>query len=85
MIARARALEPPVGDGLIWRDALRLSLLARLAELIDVPVLTAPGRSWPEPVAGPVFFGPHRAEGAVPLAELCDEICIGSVQGSGDD
>ncbi|RMB54534.1 putative membrane protein YccC [Sphingomonas sp. PP-CE-3A-406] len=35
LIARARALEPPVGDTLIWRDALRLSLLARLAELID--------------------------------------------------
>ncbi|WP_333963777.1 FUSC family protein [Sphingomonas aurantiaca] len=35
LIARAHALEPPVGDGLIWRDALRLSLLARLAELID--------------------------------------------------
>jgi uncharacterized membrane protein YccC len=35
LIARARALEPDVGDRLIWRDALRLSLLARLAELID--------------------------------------------------
>jgi uncharacterized membrane protein YccC len=35
LIARARALEPPVDDALNWRDALRLSLLARLAELID--------------------------------------------------
>ncbi|QJU57731.1 FUSC family protein [Sphingomonas sp. AP4-R1] len=35
LIARARALEPPVAEPLIWRDALRLSLLARLAELID--------------------------------------------------
>lgn len=33
--ARARALEPGVGAGLIWRDALRLSLLARLSELVD--------------------------------------------------
>jgi uncharacterized membrane protein YccC len=35
LIARARALEPPVAEPLVWRDALRLSLLARLAELID--------------------------------------------------
>jgi uncharacterized membrane protein YccC len=35
LIARARALEPPVSDPLLWRDALRMSLLARLAELID--------------------------------------------------
>ncbi len=35
LIARSQALEPPVGDTLIWRDALRLSLLARLAELVD--------------------------------------------------
>jgi uncharacterized membrane protein YccC len=35
LIARARALEPVVGEALIWRDALRLSLLARLADLID--------------------------------------------------
>ncbi len=35
LIARARMLEPTIGDTLIWRDALRLSLLARLAELID--------------------------------------------------
>lgn len=35
LIARARALEPPVVEPLLWRDALRLSLLARLAELID--------------------------------------------------
>ncbi|WP_010186654.1 FUSC family protein [Sphingomonas sp. PAMC 26605] len=35
LIARARALEPPVAEPLLWRDALRLSLLARLAELID--------------------------------------------------
>jgi uncharacterized membrane protein YccC len=34
LIERARALEPVVGDRLIWRDALRLSLLARLADLI---------------------------------------------------
>jgi uncharacterized membrane protein YccC len=35
LIARARALEPAVAEPLLWRDALRLSLLARLAELID--------------------------------------------------
>lgn len=35
LIARARALEPPVVEPLLWRDALRLSLLARLGELID--------------------------------------------------
>lgn len=35
LMARARALEPAVGDGLVWRDALRVSLLARLAELVD--------------------------------------------------
>ncbi|KQS03457.1 Fusaric acid resistance protein [Sphingomonas sp. Leaf357] len=35
LIARARALEPPVTDTLVWRDALRLSVLARLADLID--------------------------------------------------
>ena len=35
LIERARMLEPPVGEMLVWRDALRLSLLARLAELID--------------------------------------------------
>ncbi|MGY2736279.1 FUSC family protein [Sphingomonas sp. UYP23] len=35
LIARARALEPSVAEPLLWRDALRLSLLARLAELID--------------------------------------------------
>ncbi|AYJ85366.1 FUSC family protein (plasmid) [Sphingomonas paeninsulae] len=35
LIERARLLEPVVGDTLIWRDALRLSLLARLADLID--------------------------------------------------
>ncbi|MEG3084997.1 FUSC family protein [Sphingomonas sp. PB2P12] len=35
LIARAKALEPLVGDTLIWRDALRLSLLARLGELVD--------------------------------------------------
>lgn len=35
LIARARALEPQVTDTLIWRDALRLSVLARLADLID--------------------------------------------------
>ncbi len=35
LIERARALEPPVGETLIWRDALRLSLLARLGELVD--------------------------------------------------
>jgi uncharacterized membrane protein YccC len=34
LIARARALEPPATEPLLWRDALRLSLLARLAELI---------------------------------------------------
>ena len=34
LIDRARALEPDVTDDLAWRDALRLSLLARLAELI---------------------------------------------------
>jgi uncharacterized membrane protein YccC len=35
LIARARDLEPPLAEPLLWRDALRLSLLARLAELID--------------------------------------------------
>lgn len=35
LIARARALEPDVAYPLLWRDALRLSLTARLAELID--------------------------------------------------
>jgi uncharacterized membrane protein YccC len=35
LIARARALEPAVVEPLLWRDALRMSLLARLAELID--------------------------------------------------
>ncbi|MDO6413544.1 FUSC family protein [Sphingomonas sp. BIUV-7] len=35
LIARARALEPPLTGALLWRDALRLSLLARLGELID--------------------------------------------------
>ncbi len=35
LIARARALEPLDHDPLIWRDALRLSVLARLADLID--------------------------------------------------
>jgi uncharacterized membrane protein YccC len=35
LIERARVLEPVVGDTLIWRDALRLSLLARLGELVD--------------------------------------------------
>uniref|UniRef100_UPI0035CA0821 FUSC family protein n=1 Tax=uncultured Sphingomonas sp. TaxID=158754 RepID=UPI0035CA0821 len=35
LMARARALEPAVAEPLLWRDALRLSLLARLAELID--------------------------------------------------
>ncbi|WP_242181885.1 FUSC family protein [Sphingomonas sp. CARO-RG-8B-R24-01] len=35
LIARASALEPPADATVIWRDALRLSLLARLAELID--------------------------------------------------
>ncbi len=35
LIERTRALEPVVGDTLIWRDALRLSLLARLGELVD--------------------------------------------------
>jgi len=35
LIARAHALEPVIGDTLEWRDALRLSLLSRLAELIE--------------------------------------------------
>lgn len=35
LIARTRALEPPVVEPLLWRDALRLSMLARLGELID--------------------------------------------------
>jgi uncharacterized membrane protein YccC len=35
LIVRARALEPAPAPSMIWRDALRLSLLARLAELID--------------------------------------------------
>ena len=35
LVARARALEPVADATLVWRDALRLSLLARLAELVD--------------------------------------------------
>lgn len=35
LIARAQALEPPIDAAFRWRDALRLSLLARLADLID--------------------------------------------------
>ena len=35
LIARARTLEPEVAVPVSWRDALRLSLLARLAELVD--------------------------------------------------
>ena len=34
LIARARALEPEPAEPLLWRDALRMGLLARLAELI---------------------------------------------------
>lgn len=34
LMERAHALEPPITEPLLWRDALRLSLLARLAELI---------------------------------------------------
>lgn len=35
LVARARALEPVADATLVWRDALRLSLLARLAELVN--------------------------------------------------
>jgi len=34
LIERAGALEPPITDPLVWQDALLLSLLSRLAELI---------------------------------------------------
>ncbi len=34
LIARAKALEPEVTEPLLWQDALRLSLLARLSDLI---------------------------------------------------
>jgi len=35
LIARARALEPPIAAPLAWAAALRLSLTARLAELVE--------------------------------------------------
>ncbi|RVT93871.1 FUSC family protein [Sphingomonas crocodyli] len=36
LIARCRALEPDAGPDMAWREMLRLSLLARLAALVEV-------------------------------------------------